>query len=310
MKYGFYLSSLTAVTGAVALDFQIHRSRGGKALCYNTTLPLTVTARYANVSRPLPKNQLELTDDIVVMTTSPASLGTYIAGLETRTATHSIFSKLCVPMTQKEPLRTVQFLTHGATLDHNYWDTMPGFSYVDAAATAGYATFSYDRLGGGHSDHPAAWDVQGPVQIELAHALIQRLRNASFAGYTFEHVIGVGHSLGSGIISAIAFNHNSDFDAIILTGFAAVSEKSQSAIASWDPVMANQDASGRFKDLDNGYFTQGSKQALQYAFYKYPFFPTESKFRLSFSTLSLLLFFFCVRKRKKRRDTRLNINSS
>lgn len=302
MKHGLYLSGLTAVTGVVGSDFQIHRSSGGKALCYNTTLPLTVTARYANVSRPLPKNQLELTDDIVAMTTNATSLGTYIAELETRTGTHSIFSKLCVPLTQRQPVRTVQFLTHGATLDHNYWDTMPGFSYEDAAATAGYATFSYDRLGIGHSDRPAAWDVQGPVQIELAHALIQRLRNGSIAGYTFENIIGVGHSLGSGITSAIAFNHNSDFDAIILTGFAAVSEKSQSAIASWDSVMANQDASGRFKDLDNGYFTQGSKQALQYAFYKYPFFPTESKLRLNLSTIHMSLLFWHVRGRRKKKS--------
>lgn len=294
------MSGLTAVPGVVGFDFQIHRSSGGKALCYNTTLPLTVTARYANVSRPVPENQLELTDDIVAMTTNPTYLGTYIAGLETRTATHSIFSKLCVPLTQKEPVRTVQFLTHGATLDNSYWDIMPGYSYVDAAATAGYATFSYDRLGIGNSDHPAAWDVQGPVQIELAHALIQRLRNGSIAGYTFENVIGVGHSLGSGITSAIAFNHNFDFDAIILTGFAAVSEKSQSAIASWDSVMANQDPSGRFKDLDNGYFTQGSKQALQYVFYKYPFFPIESKFRLSSSALPLPLFIWRVRRKRRR----------
>lgn len=300
MKYDFYLSSLTAVTGVLGLDFQIHHSNGGKALCYNTTLPLTVTARYANVSRPVPKNQLELTDAIVAMTTNATSLGTYISSLGTRTATHSIFSKLCVPLTQEEPVRTVQFLTHGATLDHRYWDTMPGFSYVDAAATAGYATFSYDRLGIGQSDHPAAWDVQGPVQIELAHALIQRLRNGSIAGHTFENVIGVGHSLGSGITSAIAFNHNSDFDAIILTGFAAVSEKSQSAIASWDSVMANQDVSGRFKDLDNGWFTQGSKQALQYAFYKYPFFPTESKFRLTLSALPPPLFIWRVRRTRKK----------
>lgn len=300
MKFGFYLSSLIAITGVVGRDFQIHRSSGGKALCYNTNLPLTVTARYANVSRPIPKSQLELTDDIVAMTTNATSLGTYIGALETRTATHSIFSKLCMPLSQKEPVRTVHFLTHGATLDHSYWDTMPGFSYVDAAAAAGYATFSYDRLGIGHSDHPAAWDVQGPIQIELAHALIQRLRNGSIAGYTFENVIGVGHSLGSGITSAIAFNHNSDFDAIILTGFAAVSEKSQSAIASWDSVMANQDASGRFKDLDNGYFTQGSKQALQYAFYKYPLFPTESKLRPNFSVLPLLLFFWRVRRKREK----------
>lgn len=300
MKYGFFLSSLTAVTGAVGLDIQIHRSSGGKALCYNTTLPLTVTARYAKVSRPVPKSQLELTDDVVAMTTNVTSLGMYIGGLETRTATHSIFSKLCVPLTQKEPVRTVQFLTHGATLDHSYWDTMPGFSYVDAAAAAGYATFSYDRLSIGHSDHPAAWDVQGPVQIELAHALIQRLRNGSIAGYAFENVIGVGHSLGSGITSAIAFNHNSDFDAIIVTGFAAVSQKSQSSIASWDSIMANQDASGRFKHLDNGYFTQGSKQALQYAFYKYPFFPSESKFRPGLSAPHLLLFFWRVRRKRKK----------
>ena len=50
----------------------------------------------------------------------------------------------------------VQLLVHGATYDHSYWDFpyQPGtYSYVKAMAKAGYATFIFDRIGNGESDH-------------------------------------------------------------------------------------------------------------------------------------------------------------
>ena len=71
-------------------------------------------------------------------------------------------------------------------------------SYVDAAADAGYATFSYDRLGVGASDHPDPIEVvQASLEVEVAHALIQALRDGVIGGNTFYKVVGIGHSLGS-----------------------------------------------------------------------------------------------------------------
>ena len=76
----------------------------------------------------------------------------------------------------KDPSQ-VQYLVHGVGFDSrysqcvsvaldratysmcfSYWDfTVDGsdtYSYVAAAANAGYTTFRYDRLGTGLSDHP------------------------------------------------------------------------------------------------------------------------------------------------------------
>lgn len=240
-------------------------------------LPLMVSANYFTVAHNVPSNDLELTQMLVDATTNTSFFGGLFSGTATKTVNHTLFGKLCFPTSSTKNVSTVQFLTHGATLDHNYWDIMPGYSYVDAAATAGYATFSYDRLGSGFSDHPAAWDVQGPVQVELAHAIIEMLRNQTLGDYAFSKVVGVGHSAGCSLTTGITSKYSSDFDAVILTGISAVTEADYSSLVSWNPVMANQDSSGRFAAVPDGYFTQSTKQALHYAFYKYPFFEPASK---------------------------------
>jgi hypothetical protein len=54
---------------------------------------------------------------------------------------------------------SVQVLVHGATYGHSYWDFtfQPDmYSYVKYMTNAGYATFNFDRIGIGVSDHPPA----------------------------------------------------------------------------------------------------------------------------------------------------------
>ena len=57
---------------------------------------------------------------------------------------------------------------------HSYWDFVPDnstedYSYVHAAADAGYVTFRYDRLGTGLSEHPQdAYKYAFPLTIPPA----------------------------------------------------------------------------------------------------------------------------------------------
>jgi pimeloyl-ACP methyl ester carboxylesterase len=118
-----------------------------------------------------------------------------------------------------ESIKTIQFLTHGGTTDHTYWNFASDYSYVDAAAARGYATFSYDRLGTGRSQHPDPIQaVQVATQVELAHALISGLKAGSYGGVTFGSAIGVGHSLESALTQGIAAKHPGDFTSLALTG--------------------------------------------------------------------------------------------
>ncbi|KAL2038038.1 hypothetical protein N7G274_009258 [Stereocaulon virgatum] len=62
---------------------------------------------------------------------------------------YNIEATPCYPsnFTQGRGLDTVQVPTHGIGLDKSYWNNASGYSYVDAAAAAGYATFAYSRSG-------------------------------------------------------------------------------------------------------------------------------------------------------------------
>lgn len=211
-----------------------------------------------------------------------------IGGPSTVTGTFGIYSKLCFPADPAlaKKVQTLQILTHGGTLDHTYWDIAPDYSYVDQAAAAGYATFSYDRLGTGLSDHPDPVQiVQLPIQIEIAHILIQKLRAGNIGDRSFEKVVGVGHSLGSALTQGVAAKYPKDLDALILQGTSTFFTYAFTGLASEDPQIANTDPSGRFKNLADGYHTPApTPQAIQFGFYRYPGFDPKSKLRHTFRT--------------------------
>jgi hypothetical protein len=57
-----------------------------------------------------------------------------------------------------------------------YWDFpyQPStYPYVRAATAAGYATFNFDRIGIGNSDHPPAADVTISSNALVVHEIVQ-----------------------------------------------------------------------------------------------------------------------------------------
>lgn len=72
-----------------------------------------------------------------------------------------------------------------------------------------FLPYSYDRLGVGKSDTPDGLNVvQAPLEVEIAHQLIQMLRAGKFGH--FSKVVGVGHSFGSIITQAITSQYPAD----------------------------------------------------------------------------------------------------
>ena len=73
------------------------------------------------------------------------------------TSTYAISGTLCTPLAGAKNASHVQLLIHGIAFDSSYWDFAASeeYSYVRAAADAGYTTFRYDRLGTGLSEKPA-----------------------------------------------------------------------------------------------------------------------------------------------------------
>ncbi|CAI6335125.1 unnamed protein product [Periconia digitata] len=271
---GFFAANSSDTMASLA---DISSFAGHKAVCVTGLVDVPVVANTTIVNYPGPANNYEFTEFITNYARSQSTFPAYIGDTRQVSDTFSIFSKLCVPndAVQASKLSSLQFLTHGGTTDYNYWDFAAGYSYVDAAAEQGYATFSYDRLGIGKSSHPDPKQiVQGPLQVDLAHVLIQKMKAGSIGGIRFNSVVGVGHSLGSVLTQGIASKYPEDFSALALTGHSQGSAGGTIGFAAAAQQIANTlPDRPELKGLPNGYFSLGPiPQTLQFAFFYYLFF--------------------------------------
>ena len=254
----------------------------GKSKCLVHNLKVSVETNNFKILLDSPANQSVVTETLVELLQDNSVLFAKVnGGQRIIKDTYTIYGKLCFPFGASPPeaIQTVQLLTHGDTLDSTYWDIAPGYSYVDAAVAAGYATFSYDRIGVGRSQHPDPLQVvQAPLQVEIAHALVTSVRNSQFGPYSFKRVIGVGHSAGSAITQGVTTKYPQDFDAVILTGTSISGNSIATAVASSDLTIAKDDASGKFASLPNGYLVPPLPQAIQFPFFRFPNFDPQSAF--------------------------------
>jgi len=264
----------------------------GNSKCLSKNLKVSVVTNNIKLLLDPPANQSVVTETLVELLQDNSVLFAKVnGGQRIIKDIYTIYGKLCFPSSASIPrtIQTVQFLTHGDTLDSTYWDIAPGYSYIDAAVAAGYATFSYDRIGVGQSQHPDPLQVvQGPLQVEIAHALVTMIRNSQIGPYSFKRVVGVGHSAGSTVTQGVTTKYPQDFDAVILTGTSTSASFVGTALASFDLTIARYDASGKFAGLPNGYLVQPIPQAIQFPFFRFPNFDPRSELFNCFSPISLL----------------------
>lgn len=256
-------------------------SAGKKAVCVTGNIKVTVTATNTRLRLPELDSQSTVTEIIQELIQANSTIiARSSEGKQTLTGTYSIAFKLCSPAKANiSKSQTVQILTHGVGLDNTYWDLAPGYSYVDAAAAAGYTTLSYDRLGVGQSDHPDPIQVvQSHVDLEILHALVQHLRSGKLGSQRFKHVVGVGHSYGSIITIGVAAKYPKDFDAIVTTGFSTAIQELGYTIAANNPTIAELDQPSRFGSLSKGYLVHNDAISIQLAFYRYPYYDLDGIF--------------------------------
>jgi alpha-beta hydrolase superfamily lysophospholipase len=163
---------------------------------------------------------------------------------------------------------TVQLLVHGATYNHLYWDFPYGngyYSYVDAATLAGYATFDVDRIGDDSSSHPPSSELDLAAGAVALHDAVTALRTGAVDGHPFQHVIMVGHSVGS-VEAWIEAARYHDVDAVIITGALHQLNPDLAALAQADVYPAVDDPKFADSGLDPGYLTTrpGTREALFY----------------------------------------------
>ncbi|UCC53049.1 MAG: alpha/beta fold hydrolase, partial [Anaerolineaceae bacterium] len=114
--------------------------------------------------------------------------------------------------------KTLLLLNSGLGYGPVYWDfpyQSEEYSFVQAAVAEDYATFNYHRMGIGASDHPFGFLINADVHAYVGHQIIDFLKSEA----EFSSVVTIGHSFGSAISVAIAYNYPDDVDGVIVTGF-------------------------------------------------------------------------------------------
>ena len=114
--------------------------------------------------------------------------------------------------------KTLLLLNSGLGYGPVYWDfpyQSEEYSFVQAAVAEDFATFNYHRLGIGASDHPFGFLINADVHAYVGHQIIEFLKSEA----EFSSVVTVGHSFGSAISVATAYNYPDNVDGVIVTGF-------------------------------------------------------------------------------------------
>ncbi|KAL4746820.1 Alpha/beta hydrolase fold-1 [Aspergillus terricola var. indicus] len=169
---------------------------------------------------------------------------------------------------------------------HSYWDAElhpDKYSYVDATLNAGYSILTYDRLGVGRSDKPDAYEiVQVPVEAEILKELAVLARSGALAEQassiqvpSFDKVVLVGHSYGSGLTIAVLANYPSLADGAVSTGLIPNAQFGAAGQRAFGLEYASASNPSRFSDRGSGYLVQGTESSLQQIFFKNGFFEPE-----------------------------------
>jgi pimeloyl-ACP methyl ester carboxylesterase len=133
-------------------------------------------------------------------------------------AAYQLWGKLCQRPGSKP--NAVQVLQPGGTYNHLYWENSYRggiYSYEVAATLAGYATFTFDRIGTGNSTFPPFDELSMAGEAVALHDVVTALRAGAVGGRSFPRVITVGHSFSS-MISAVEAARYQDVDGHIHTG--------------------------------------------------------------------------------------------
>jgi alpha-beta hydrolase superfamily lysophospholipase len=187
--------------------------------------------------------------------------------------TYRLVGWLCPGQGGQARAGTVQLLVSGLTYDHTYWDTRyepDTYSYVRTANNHGYSTFNIDRLGVGLSDRPPAELLSLQAHAFTIAQIVAGLRSGTIGGAPFRTVVGVGHSMGAGILQYEAGTVADPArvpDYLILTGFLFNADPAVVARIGAALYPAEQDPDFASAGLPTGYFTTrpGSRRDLFYA---------------------------------------------
>ncbi|KAK5989831.1 hypothetical protein PT974_08092 [Cladobotryum mycophilum] len=194
--------------------------------CHNLTVPISISSRNAVFDLKAPTTEIEATDFFLRFSRQGSNYTQeLLKDYATIHGNYEIAATYCEP--DHGPGHALQILTHGIGFDRYYWD-LPfnnyNYSYVAKAVDEhGYSTFTWDRLGVGHSSKgEPVNEIQVFLEIAALKELTTRLAEGKICGVInkYEKLVHIGHSFGS-VITYNLVNQNPNItDLIVLTGFS------------------------------------------------------------------------------------------
>ncbi|RYP12483.1 hypothetical protein DL765_007282 [Monosporascus sp. GIB2] len=202
--------------------------------------------------------------------------------------TFNISAQLCVPSTEADKADILQIAVQGNGWDKRYWDVQvkpEEHSYVDAAISKGYSILMFDRIGTGQSEIPDAYDdVQAATEVEILTQLTAMARNGTLLSSANRvvpttddvpvpelnptHIVHVGHSFGSVLITGLLIQHGDLSDAALLTGFLPNSTHlGDVPVATFEHDFAPDHDPARFGQFPSGYIVLTSENTLQKVYF-------------------------------------------
>jgi pimeloyl-ACP methyl ester carboxylesterase len=236
----------------------IPSSKRAHGNCKSLDIPVFATSDSGIYDVPRVDNDIDTIAWAIYSDTWSTLVGPNVLIKNTTTSgTFNIHAQLCIPKSREMGKDVLQIATHGVHYDSRYWDSelhRENQSYVEAALKAGYAIFTYDRLGVGRSDHPDAYNVvQSPLELEILRQLTLMARNGTL--YNFARnakpsntafnkltkpskVVHVGHSFGSVLTTAFISKYGPLTDGAIITGYIDNPHLGNAGMASFNARYA------------------------------------------------------------------------
>jgi pimeloyl-ACP methyl ester carboxylesterase len=249
-------------------------------VCTNFIVPVTITAPSYIPNFKEFGTHYDAVQFLVGLTTRPTE-GTRspFSGSQNATADFAIGGSFCNTNGDYDKRQDVQILSHGLGFDRSYWSFGGGdseYNYVRAATNAGYATMAWSRPGTGLSSSGNAYSIlQTEIQAAVLVELTKLLRSGSLHAdipKPIGRVLHVGHSFGSALSNILIAKNPELSDGVVLTGMSHNLTVGTQFPASTNFHLAKENQPERFGNLSTGIITWADELALQYNFFKHPYF--------------------------------------
>lgn len=208
----------------------IHGPNGlNNAQCQNLTIQVPVEAdniRFAGLDQQY-NNQSYISGILLRLANFQMPfMASHQNGTFTNTNTYNISAAYCTPKQGGSNNGSLITAVHGVGFNKDYWNFQyaPEYSLVNQAASYGYSTFIYDRLGTGNSSvtENGIDEPQAATEVAILANILRQLKNGTAVeGRQFDRIVGVGHSYGSIQVQALTAAAPELLDGAVLTGYSS-----------------------------------------------------------------------------------------